>query len=214
MFDMFMDKLGAMTVLSAFQTVVKEKIPINLTCTLGLVENFINENSYRPSDIVTSRKGLTVEIGNTDAEGRLVLADCMNWVQEHFNVKVLIELSTLTGAIISALGNDFTGLFTNDEELTKDLKQVGETVHELSWHMPCTKTHKEMVSPKHCDLTNHTGRSEAGSSQAAAFLKEFVEKDTKWAHLDIAGSSMVSHAATGWGSRLLVEYARRYAKKH
>lgn len=204
MFDMFMDKLGAMTVLSAFQTVVKEKIPINLTCSIGLVENFINENNYRPSDIITSRKGLTVEIGNTDAEGRLVLADCMNWVQEHFKVKVLIELSTLTGAIITCLGSEFTGLFTNDEHLTNDLKIVGDKVHERSWHLPTTKYHKDIITPKHCDLTNHSGKSEAGSSQAAAFLKEFVEGNTKWAHLDIAGTSMVGSAATGWGSRLLV----------
>lgn len=111
---MFLDKCGAMTVLSAFQTVVRQKLKINLTCSIGLVENFINENAYRPSDIITSRKGLTVEIGNTDAEGRLVLADCMNWTQEKFKVKVLIELSTLTGAIITALGSAFTGLFTND----------------------------------------------------------------------------------------------------
>jgi leucyl aminopeptidase len=214
MFDMFMDKLGAMTVLSSFQTVVKEKIKINLTCSIGLVENFINENSYRPSDIITSRKGLTVEIGNTDAEGRLVLADCMNWVQEHYKVDVMIELSTLTGAIISALGTEYTGLFSNDEDLTHDLKKVGEKVHERSWHLPCTKYHMDMITPKHCDLTNHAGRTEAGSSQAAAFLKSFVEPNTKWAHLDIAGTSMVSHAATGWGSRLLVEYARHYSHKH
>lgn len=90
MFDMFMDKLGAITVLAAFQTIVKQKLPINLTCSIGLVENSINENAYRPSDILTSRKGLTVEIGNTDAEGRLVLADCMHWTQTNYKTDVLI----------------------------------------------------------------------------------------------------------------------------
>lgn len=175
MLGMFLDKMGAMTVLSAFQTVVKEKAKINLTCTIGLVENFINENNYRPSDIITSRKGLTVEIGNTDAEGRLVLADCMNWVQEKFKVKVLIELSTLTGAMVTCLGSDATGVFSNDEGLVHDLKTVGEKVHERSWHLPVNQYHKDIITPKYCDLTNHSGKTEAGASQAAAFLKEFVE---------------------------------------
>jgi leucyl aminopeptidase len=210
---MFLDKCGAMTVLSAFQTIVREKLPLNLTCSIGLVENFISENSYRPSDIIVSRKGWTVEIGNTDAEGRLVLADCMNWTQEKFKTKVLIELSTLTGAVVTALGSYYTGLFTNDKELSKTLRKVGEKVHEYSWNLPCNEYHKKLVSPKHCDLTNSSGKSEAASSQAAAFLKSFVEEGTKWVHLDIAGTAMVAKESTGWGSRLLVEYARTVAQQ-
>jgi leucyl aminopeptidase len=138
---MFLDKCGATTVLSAFQTVVRQRLRINLTCSIGLVENSINENAYRPSDIIASRKGLTVEIGNTDAEGRLVLADCMHWTQQHFKTTVLIELSTLTGAIVTALGRAFAGLFTNSEALAASLKAVGDAVHEHSWHMPCTQYH-------------------------------------------------------------------------
>jgi leucyl aminopeptidase len=175
MLAMFLDKCGAVTVLSAFKAIVKQKLRVNLTCTIGLAENSINENAYRPSDIIVSRKGLTVEIGNTDAEGRLVLADCMNWVQEKFKVKTLIELSTLTGAIITALGHEATGFFTNSEKLYSEMREIGERVHELSWHMPCTDYHKRIVSPKHCDLTNSAGKTEASSSQAAAFLKSFVE---------------------------------------
>jgi leucyl aminopeptidase len=127
---------------------------------------------------------------------------------------VLIELSTLTGAIITCLGSEFTGLFTNDEGLKQDLITIGEKVHERSWHLPCSPYHKKLVSPSYCDLTNSSGKGEAGSSQAAAFLKEFVEPGVKWAHLDIAGTSMVGNAATGWGSRLLVEYANESVLKH
>lgn len=111
---MFLDKCGAVACLTAFQGVVEEGLKINLTMSIGLVENFVGARSYRPSDIIESRKGITVEIGNTDAEGRLVLADCMNWTQEVYkNTKVMIELSTLTGAMIFALGYRFAGAFTN-----------------------------------------------------------------------------------------------------
>lgn len=112
--DMYMDKCGAVSVFTAFQYVVEEKLKLNLTVSMGWVENSISKNAYRPSDIIASRKGITVEIGNTDAEGRLVLADCMHWTQEKYKTDVLIELSTLTGAIIAALGHRFAGLFTND----------------------------------------------------------------------------------------------------
>ena len=208
---MYLDKSGAMTVLAAFFAIVKEKLPINVTCSVGLVENFISANSYRPNDIIKSRKGLTVEIGNTDAEGRLVLADAMHWTQEHYKPHTLIELSTLTGAIIFALGHELAGLFTNDKGLFKSLRNVGERVHEPLWHMPCTDYHLNLVTPKTADLTNSPGKPEAGSAQAAAFLKQFVEEGVKWAHIDSAGVGMVGGANTGWGSRLLVEYVRGLA---
>jgi leucyl aminopeptidase len=115
--------------------------------------------------------------------------------------------------MITALGHSQAGLFTNDDGLCKDLREVGETVNELSWQLPVTDYHRKLVSPKHCDLTNLGKSGEAGASQAAAFLKAFVEGDTKWVHLDIAGTSMIGSAATGWGSRLLVEYARRVANR-
>ena len=136
----------------------------------------------------------------------------MNWVQEKFKVKTLIELSTLTGAIITALGHEAAGFFTNSEKLFSEMREIGERVHELSWHMPCTDYHKRIVSPKHCDLTNSAGKTEASSSQAAAFLKSFVEEGTTWVHLDVAGTAMVAGESTGWGSRLLVEYARSISK--
>lgn len=110
--------------------------------------------------------------------------------------------------MITALGSEFAGLFTNDKDLAKSLRKAGERVHELVWHMPCTEYHKKIITPKCADLTNSAGKTEAGSSQAAAFLKSFVEEGTKWVHLDIAGTSMAPGEATGWGARLLIEYAR------
>lgn len=207
---MFLDKCGAVSVLTAFQGIVEEKLPINVTVSIGLVENSVAGNSYRPSDILVSRKGLTVEIGNTDAEGRLVLADCMNWTQEHYKTAVLIELSTLTGNIIAALGHRYAGLFTNDENLRNDLQRAGRQINEESWHMPISEVQREQVRPKIADLTNHSGKIEAGSSQAAAFLEAFVENGVKWIHLDVAGTAMVASEGTGFGTRLLIQYARNY----
>lgn len=112
---MHIDKHGACSVLSAFESVAKLNLKCNVVAVLGLAENFVSSNSYRPLDIIRSRKGLTVEIGNTDAEGRLVLADCMNWVQTNYKVKTLVELSTLTGAIVVALGKQRAGVFTNSQ---------------------------------------------------------------------------------------------------
>ena len=126
--EMHMDKHGATSVLSAFESVVKLKLKVNLTVSIGCVENFVSSNSYRPLDIIRSRKGLSVEIGNTDAEGRLVLADCMNWTQEKYKVKNMIELSTLTGAIIIALGKKHAGLFSNSDELTQNFLRAGRQV--------------------------------------------------------------------------------------
>lgn len=175
MLSMFLDKHGATSVLSAFESIVKEKVHINVTCSIGLVENFINQNSYRPSDIIKSRKGLTVEIGNTDAEGRLVLCDCMHWTQENYKVHTLIEESTLTGAMIVSLGASHAGIYSNSKELVQSLSQAGEQVNELVWNMPLTDYNRDMMKSEKADLNNHGGKMEAGSAQAAAFLEHFVE---------------------------------------
>ena len=127
---MYLDKHGAVSVFAAFKAIVEEKVKINLTCSMGYVENFLSDKSYRQSDIIASRKGLTVYIGNTDAEGRLVLADCMNWTQQKYKVDVLIEESTLTGAMVVALGSRFAGIFSNSEELVQQVKCAGKQVKE------------------------------------------------------------------------------------
>ena len=127
--DMFLDKHGSTSVFAAFQTVVVEKLPINLTCSIGMVENFVSHNAFRPMDLVKSRKGLVIEIGNTDAEGRLVLCDCMHWTQEKFKVETLIEESTLTGAMIVALGHSMAGVYSNSKQLAKTLRKSGDHVN-------------------------------------------------------------------------------------
>lgn len=154
-----------------------------------------------------------MEIGNTDAEGRLVLADCMHWTQENYKVSTMIELSTLTGAMITALGHRFAGMFGNNDSLKSDLITSGKKVHEEVWEMPLVDYHRDIIKHKFADITNESGKSEAGSSQAAAFLENFVEKDVKWVHLDVAGTCIVSAEGTGYGSRLLVQYARNISSK-
>lgn len=209
---MYLDKHGACSVFSAFQAIVEEGIKVNVTCSMGFVENFLSANSYRPSDIIKSRKGITVEIGNTDAEGRLVLADCMHWTQEKFKVDVMIEESTLTGAMISALGARFAGVFSNDDTLVGDLVKAGKQTGEEVWHMPVVEYHHDLMKNNFADCTSHPMKPEAGSSQAAAFLEKFVEKDVKWCHMDIAGTSIVAAEGTGYGSKILLQYVRNYAK--
>ena len=205
---MHMDKHGATSVLSAFESVVKLKLKVNLTVSLGLVENFVSANSYRPLDIIRSRKGISVQIGNTDAEGRLVLADCMNWTQEKYKVRDMIELSTLTGAIVIALGKKHAGLFSNSDELSNALIEAGRQVKQESWRMPVDEYHHELIKAEHADISNAPGKPQASSCQAAAFLEKFVEKDVKWIHLDIAGTSNKNSEATGFGARALVNYLK------
>lgn len=140
-----------------------------------------------------------------------MLADCMHWVQQNYKVNTLIELSTLTGAIIIALGKERAGLFTNSAALTSSLLERGEQMEELLWHMPVDEYHAEMIKPKTADLTNSAGKPDGSSCQAAAFLRNFVEKGVKWAHIDIAGVAG-SESSTGYGAKLLLHYLRSQAK--
>jgi leucyl aminopeptidase len=162
-------------------------LKVNITASLALAENSISGDAYRPSDILTSKKGLTVEITNTDAEGRLVLADTMTWTQEQYNPKSMIELSTLTGACMIALGSHYAGLFTNSSELGNSLSTSGTQIGERMWEMPIYDEIREEMKGKVADLTNTGSTRYGGAIQAAAFLECFVEKGVNWAHVDIAG---------------------------
>ena len=141
--DMYQDKGGACAVIGALSATLELGLKQNVVFAMGFAENSIDNKSYKPMDIITSRKGLTVEIGNTDAEGRLVLADTFTYVQDHYKPKKLIDLATLTGAIMIALGNETAGLFTNDDDFGKEINQAGKDVFEKSWHMPITEEAKE-----------------------------------------------------------------------
>lgn len=219
--NMFHDKGGACTVLAAFKGAVEMKLPVNIVCTMVYVENLMSATSFKPKDIVRSYKGLTVEIGNTDAEGRLILADAMTYTQQVYKPKTLLEFSTLTGAVKVALGNEIAGIFSNDDQLAGDLFKVGQEVCEPLWRLPITDEHRDDMKSNVADLNNKGKSVSGGASKAAAFLENFVEKGVKWAHIDIAGTSfregekfVYSNGATGYGVKLLLNYLKKKTTKN
>lgn len=216
---MHLDKMGAVAVVNALRGVAELGLPVNIVAAVGLVENAIGPTSYHPSTILRSLNGKTVEVTNTDAEGRLVLADMLTFVQNSANVskKVtsMIDLATLTGAIVAALGDSRAGIFSNNAPLLKGLMNAGSRVDEPLWPMPIGAEHREQMKGKLSDLTNCRTKREGGACTAAAFLQEFVNKDVRWAHIDIAGPAMEESeksvaliGAPGFGVQLLIDYFR------
>lgn len=150
---------------------------INLTCSLGMAENFISSNSYRPSDILTAYNGVTVEIGNTDAEGRLVLGDVICWTNDiHKDISKMIEFSTLTGACVVALGETTAGVFSNSDSLANDIISSGKEENEQLWRLPIFDEHRDNIKGTHSDITNSGKSKYGGASKAAAFLENFFDK--------------------------------------
>ena len=214
--DMKFDMGGSAAVVGAMKAIAGRKAKANVVGLVGLVENMPDGNAQRPSDVVTSMSGQTIEVLNTDAEGRLVLADVVTYAQKEFSPKVMIDLATLTGAIIVSLAHEYGGLFTRDETLAEQLLAAGKTTGEPLWRMPLDKAHDEMLKSDIADMKNIGGR-EGGSSTAAAFIGKFVEEGASWAHLDIAGMAWADKAkpacpkgATGYGVRLLDAFVRQY----
>lgn len=212
--DMKFDMGGSAAVVGAMHALAARKAKANVVGLIGLVENMPGSNAQRPSDVVTAMSGQTIEILNTDAEGRLVLADVVTYAHKTFAPKAMVDLATLTGAIIISLASEFAGLFTKDDALADALLAAGTASGEKLWRMPLTKNHDEMIKSTIADIKN-MGPREAGSSTAAAFIGRFVEKDTPWAHLDIAGTAWTTKdldicpkGATGYGVRLLDEWIR------
>ncbi|CAH0340224.1 leucyl aminopeptidase [Rhizobium sp. CECT 9324] len=211
--DMKGDMGGAAAVTGLMHTLAARKAKANVIGIIGLVENMPDGNAQRPGDIVTSMSGQTIEVINTDAEGRLVLCDALWYCNERFAPEFMINLATLTGAILVALGNLHAGLFCNDDELAENLLSAGLASNERLWRMPLGKDYDKLIDSKFADMKN-TGGRHAGSITAAQFLKRFV-KDTPWAHLDIAGTAMGSPSdeinqswGSGFGVRLLDELVR------
>jgi leucyl aminopeptidase len=210
--EMYLDKSGACAALAAFRWAVETNFQVNLICTLALAENAIGSNSYKPLDIITSLKGKTVEIGNTDAEGRLCLADALTYTQTLHKPSKIIDLATLTGACVVALGEETAGGFGSPDLVSK-LSRAGRFYQEEVWHLPINKEHERSIKGKVADLSNTGKNRYGGASTAAAFLKQFIEKDVEWAHLDIAGPAMnksqrgqFSPGGTGFGVQLLTRY--------
>ncbi len=208
--DMTYDMAGSAVVVGLMKSLALRKAKINAVGVVGLVENMPGGNAQRPGDIVKSYSGKTVEILNTDAEGRLVLADALTYTERKFKPKFIIDLATLTGAIIVSLGSEYAGLFSNDDKLSKKLIDAGESVEEKVWRMPLNKNFDKLINSKNADMQNINYVGGAGSTTAAQFLQRFILNKTPWAHLDIAGmafskygGALNSEGATGYGVRLL-----------
>lgn len=185
---MYGDKGGSCAVLGALKGTLELKVKKNVVFACGFAENAIGADCYKPSDILRAMNGLSVEIGNTDAEGRLVMADTMTYVQRNFKPKKVTYIATLTGASVVALGKTTGGLFSTDDTMVADWKKASENSHEALWHMPLNAEHRESIKGKYgADISNMGAYRWGGASQAAAFLEHFVEDKRPWAHLDIAG---------------------------
>ena len=208
--DMTYDMAGSATVVGLMKNLALRKAKINVVGVVGLVENMVSGNAQRPGDIVKSYSGKTIEILNTDAEGRLVLADALTFTERKFKPKFMVDLATLTGAIIVSLGSEYAGLFSNNDKLSKQLLDAGEKVEEKLWRMPLHKNFDKLINSKNADMQNINYVGGAGSTTAAQFLQRFILNKTPWAHLDIAGmafskygGALNSGGATGYGVRLL-----------
>jgi len=208
--DMTYDMAGSATVVGLMKNLAIRKAKINAVGVVGLVENMVSGDAQRPGDIVKSYSGKTIEILNTDAEGRLVLADALTFTEKKFKPKFMVDLATLTGAIIVSLGSEYAGLFSNNDKLSEQLLEAGDKVEEKLWRMPLHKNFDKLIDSKNADMQNINYVGGAGSTTAAQFLQRFILNKTPWAHLDIAGmafskygGALNSGGATSYGVRLL-----------
>ena len=212
--DMKWDMGGAGAVAGAMKALALRKAKAHVIGVCGLVENMPDGKAQRPGDVVTSGSGQTIEVLNTDAEGRLVLCDAIWWVQQKYHPKMIVDLATLTGAMIVSLGHEHGGLFANDDDLAQQLLAAGKAVEEKLWRMPMGDAYNKMIDSPIADMKN-IGPREAGSITAAQFIARFVDEGVKWAHLDIAGMVWASKpgtlwdkGATGYGVRLLDRFVQ------
>jgi leucyl aminopeptidase len=211
--DMKYDMAGSAAVVGTMYALAKRKAKINAIGAVGLVENMPGGNAQRPSDVVMTMSGKTVEVLNTDAEGRLVLADVMWYTQDRFKPEIMIDLATLTGAIVISLGSTYAGIFSNSDELSKELEKAGSDVNEKLWRMPLHEDYDNAMKSQIADLANISSERGAGSSTAANFLQHFIGGTKQWAHLDIAGmawdkkgKSYCPKGAVGFGVQLLNKF--------
>ena len=213
--DMTYDMAGSAVVVGLLKCLALRKAKVNAIGVVGLVENMVSGNAQRPGDIVKSFSGKTIEVLNTDAEGRLVLADAITFTEKKFKPNFIIDLATLTGAIVVALGSEYAGLFSNDDNLSNQLHEAGEKVDEKVWRLPLHENYDKLMNSKNSDMQNINYVGGAGSTTAAQFLQRFIINKTPWAHLDIAGmafskyaGSLNSSGATGYGVRLLDKFVQ------
>ena len=215
--EMKYDMAGSAVVVGLLKSLALRKAKINAVGVVGLVENMPGGNAQRPGDIVKSYSGKSIEILNTDAEGRLVLADALSFTEKKYDPKFIIDLATLTGAIIVSLGEEYAGLFSNDDDLSKNIFKASENVNEKVWRLPLHKNYDKLMNSNIADVQNINYSGGAGSITAAQFLQRFILNKTPWAHLDIAGMAFSKKAAnlnpggaTGFGVRLLNNLVKKY----
>ena len=215
--EMKYDMAGSAVVIGLLKSSALRKAKINAVGVVGLVENMPGSNAQRPGDIVKSYSGKTIEVLNTDAEGRLVLADALSFTEKKYKPKFIIDLATLTGAIIVSLGEEYAGLFSNNDELSKKIFKASENVNEKVWRLPLHKNYDKLIDSKIADVQNINYVGGAGSITAAQFLQRFILNKTPWAHLDIAGMAFSKKAAnlnpggaTGFGVSLLNNLIKEY----
>ena len=208
--EMKYDMAGAGTVAGLMKTLAVRKAKVNAVGIIGLVENMPDGNAQRPGDVVKSYSGKSIEIFNTDAEGRLVLADILTYTEKRFKPKFIVNLATLTGAIIISLGNEYAGLFSNNDQLAERINKVGYKDNEKAWRLPLNKNFDKLIDSQIADVQNINYSGGAGSITAAQFLQRFILNKTPWAHLDIAGmawnkkvTKTIPVGATGYGVKLL-----------
>ncbi|MEL0253779.1 MAG: leucyl aminopeptidase, partial [Novosphingobium sp.] len=212
--DMKWDMGGAGAVAGTMLALAKRKAKADVIGVCGLVENMPDGNAQRPGDVVTSMSGQTVEVINTDAEGRLVLCDALTWVQKEYGPKTIVDLATLTGAMIISLGHEYGGLFANDDDLAAKLDAAGKATGDKLWRFPLGPSYDKLIDSPIADMKN-VGPRYGGSITAAQFLQRYIDKGVAWAHLDIAGMVWADKpgqtwdkGATGFGVRVLDRYVR------
>lgn len=210
---MHTDKAGAAAVVGAVVALAGQKADVNVVAVAPLAHNLVSDVAQLPGDVVTTGSGLTIEVGNTDAEGRLVLADGLWYAREHFKPRVMADIATLTGAKVRAIGTDFSAVFSDHEEVYESLRQAAEATHERVWRLPLDPVFAEAISSRIADMKN-TGAP--GASAGAMLLQRFVG-DTPWVHIDMAGNALVSsdkgihpRGSTGYGVRMLTEWVKTY----
>ena len=211
--EMKMDMSGGAAVLEAVAAIAELGLPIDLIAVVPSTENMPSGTAIKPGDVITQYNGKTVEVNNTDAEGRLILADALAYAVE-LGAERIVDLATLTGAVLIALGSTYAAVISNDDELAAEVEGAGETSGELTWRLPLHPEYKAMMKGTVADLSNLGSKRKAGTITAASFLEEFVG-ETPWAHVDIAGTAWdvgreyTGNDASGFGVRLLVELARQ-----
>jgi len=218
MVGMKYDKSGGTNVLGTMLAIARMKLPMKVTALLPAAENMVASDSYRPDDIISMHNGMTVEVTNTSAEGRLVLADALSYACETLEPTAIVDMATLTGGVVVALGHFSAGMFCEDDGLRKRVEEASEATGERVWRLPLWNDHREYMRSPHADILNSNPARMAHPIQGAAFLSFFVEKQVPWCHLDIAGVANVDSAndqfvkgPTGWGVRTLVELVRRWS---